>query len=105
MTSVSFVTVIVFSLLRPRNKVVYSPKTKQDYESVKGLPILSDGFFSWVKPMFTMKESDLVDKIGLDAVTFIRFLRLLCEIFILTVVLCCGALIPVNIVYNIKNID
>lgn len=105
MTSISLLTVLLFSLLRPRNKVVYAPKAKQSLDAIKHLPELNDSFFSWVKPMFTMKESQLVDKIGLDAVTFIRFLRLLCEIFVCIVIICCGALIPVNMVYNYRYVD
>ncbi|TIA90237.1 hypothetical protein E3P81_02563 [Wallemia ichthyophaga] len=105
MTSVSLIVVLLFSLLRPRNKVVYAPKAKQSLDAVKHLPKLNDSLFSWVKPMFSMKESQLVDKIGLDAVTFIRFLRLLCEVFGCIVVICCGALIPINTVYNYKYID
>ncbi|TIC12695.1 DUF221-domain-containing protein [Wallemia mellicola] len=105
MTGISLLTIIVFSLLRPRNKLVYAPKAKQSLEAIKHLPALNDSLFSWVKPMFTMKESQLIDKIGLDAVTFVRFLRLLCEIFICIVIICCGALIPVNMVYNYKNIN
>lgn len=45
-----------------------------------------------------MKEQDLVDKIGLDAVLFMRFLRMIRNIFAVLSVIGCGILIPVNVV-------
>jgi hypothetical protein len=47
----------------------------------------------------------LLDKVGLDAVTFLRFLRMMSWIFLFVSILTCGALIPANVVYNLKNVD
>lgn len=41
-----------------------------------------------------------MDKIGLDAVAFLRFLRLLRWLFTGTIILTCGVLLPINILYN-----
>jgi hypothetical protein len=47
----------------------------------------------------------LLDKVGMDAVTFLRFLRMISWIFLFVSILTCGALIPADVVYNLKNVD
>jgi len=56
-------------------------------------------------PLARVKEVELVDKIGLDAVTFLRFNRLLRWLFTGISILTCGVLIPINVTYNLKNVD
>ncbi|KAF2132007.1 DUF221-domain-containing protein [Dothidotthia symphoricarpi CBS 119687] len=53
---------------------------------------------SWVPAIKEVKEQDLVEKIGLDAVLFLRFMRMLRNIFLVLTVFGCGILIPVNVV-------
>jgi hypothetical protein len=45
-----------------------------------------------------VKEQDLVDTIGLDAVVFLRFLRMIRNIFGVLTIFGCGILIPINVV-------
>ena len=45
-----------------------------------------------------MKEQDLVEKIGLDAVIFLRFLRMIRNMFVVLTILGCVILIPVTVV-------
>lgn len=45
----------------------------------------------------------MLDKVGLDAVAFLRFLRLLRWMFTAVAVVACGVLIPINLVYNLRN--
>ncbi|KAF9529713.1 hypothetical protein CPB83DRAFT_852038 [Crepidotus variabilis] len=104
MTVVSIATVIVFNLLRPKNKVIYEPKVKY-HEGSKPPPRISGSIFGWLPPLFNTKEPELLDKIGLDAVTFLRFLRLMRWLFSGITLLTCGILLPINVVYNLKNID
>lgn len=47
----------------------------------------------------------LLDKVGLDGVTFLRFLRMLAYIFLGIAIITCGALIPINVTYNFKNVE
>lgn len=54
--------------------------------------------FSWLSAVKDVKEQDLVDKIGLDAVVFLRFMRMLRNIFCVVTVIGCGILIPINVV-------
>ena len=46
-----------------------------------------------------------MDKIGPDAVTYLRFLRMLRWMFTAISICCCGILIPINIYYNTKVTD
>jgi hypothetical protein len=56
---------------------------------------------SWLKPLFTTKESQLIEKIGLDATVFLRCARMLRNIFAVLSIIGCGILIPINVVaYN-----
>jgi hypothetical protein len=103
MTIVSVVTVLVFNLLRPQNKIIYEPKVKY-HEGDKPPPRISDSIFGWLPPLFNTKEPELLDKIGLDAVTFLRFLRLMRWLFAGVTILTCGILLPINIVFNLNNV-
>jgi hypothetical protein len=47
----------------------------------------------------------LLDQVGLDAVAFLRFLRMLRWLFSAVAVACCGVLIPINVIFNLKNVD
>ena len=82
-------------------KIVYEPKVKY-HVGDKQPPKISDSLFGWLPPLIHTKEPALLDKIGPDAVTFLRFLRMLRWMFTAISVLCCGVLIPINIYYNTK---
>jgi len=58
-----------------------------------------------VSPLWTTSEEVLLDKVGLDGVAFLRFLRMLAWSFLCISVLTCGALIPINVSYNYNNVD
>ncbi|KAG9119704.1 hypothetical protein FRC07_005134, partial [Ceratobasidium sp. 392] len=102
-SGVSIVTILAFNILRPRNRVIYEPKVKY-HEGDKAPPKISSGFFSWVSPLIHTKEPELLEKIGLDAVTFLRFLRLLRWGFTGVAAVACLGLGPVDFYYNIKNV-
>ncbi|KAH9889394.1 DUF221-domain-containing protein [Cubamyces lactineus] len=101
MLGVSLATVFVFNVLRPKNKIVYEPKVKYHVGN-KVPPRPSDSFLGWVSPLLHTKEPELVDKIGLDAAIFLRFLRLCRWLFSAIAALTCAVLIPVNVVFNLK---
>ncbi|KDQ20055.1 hypothetical protein BOTBODRAFT_41304 [Botryobasidium botryosum FD-172 SS1] len=113
-------TLLAFNILRPMNKVVYQPKVKYyvgnkqppkvrsscAHSSTFALnaPIqIRDGFFDWIPPLIRTKEPEILEKVGLDAVAFLRFLRLLRWLFLAVSILACGALIPTNVLYHLKN--
>jgi hypothetical protein len=97
-TSIGFTLLLAlgFSLLRPYNSVVYSPKLKIADEK-HAPPPMGKGMLAWVGPVLRTKERDLVDLIGLDATIFLRILRMCRNIFLAITALGCGILIPVNL--------
>lgn len=103
MSAVSGVTILAFNILRPKNKIIYEPKVKY-HEGNKAPPKISDSIFGWLPPLLYTKEPELMDKIGPDAVTYLRFHRLLRWLFSGIVVLTCAILIPINATYNLKNV-
>ncbi|KAG9000852.1 hypothetical protein FRB94_005130 [Tulasnella sp. JGI-2019a] len=103
-SGISLATILAFNILRPRNKVIYEPKVKYFEGDKKPPPKINDGFFSWVSPLISMKEPELLDKIGLDAVAFLRFLRLMRWLFLGISCLSCAVLLPLDISWNAKNV-
>lgn len=45
-----------------------------------------------------------MDTIGLDAVAFLRFLKMFRHLFSCIAVILCAVLIPINVVFNLKNV-
>jgi len=68
----------------------------------KSPPHMSDSFCGWIPPLIHNHEHDLFDKIGLDAVAFLRFLHLLRWIFTFTALTTCGGLIPLDFLYTVS---
>jgi calcium permeable stress-gated cation channel len=99
---ISTVVLIIFSILRPRHKIVYAPKLKYASEK-RAPPPIDDGMFSWLKPVWHCTDEYLLEKIGLDAVLFLRFWRMCRNIFI-----CLGigsaVMIPYNIIVGLKTV-
>ncbi|CAL1711425.1 unnamed protein product [Somion occarium] len=103
MSVVSAITILVFNILRPRNKIVYEPKVKYHVGN-KQPPRISDSIFGWVSPLLHTKEPVLVEKIGLDAAVFLRFLRMMRWLFTCIAALACAVLIPINVTYNLQKV-
>jgi calcium permeable stress-gated cation channel len=57
-----------------------------------------------VGPLIRTKEPELLDKIGLDAVAYLRFNRLLRWLFSSIALVTCAILIPINVTYNLKEV-
>ncbi|ETW74884.1 hypothetical protein HETIRDRAFT_482685 [Heterobasidion irregulare TC 32-1] len=104
MAVISAGTIIAFNILRPKNKIVYEPKVKYHVGDKKP-PRISSSILGWISPLARTKEAELVDKIGLDASAFLRFLRMMRWIYTGVAAVTCAVLIPVNVTYNLKNID
>lgn len=65
---------------------------------------MGKGPFAWIKPVIKTKENMLVDTLGVDAVVFLRFTRMLRNIFCVLSVLGVGIMLPVNIATAAKGI-
>lgn len=97
-TSIGFTLLLAigFSLLRPYNSVVYAPKLKVADEK-HAPPPMGKGVFAWVGPVLNTTEQELVQQIGLDAVVFLRVLRMCRNMFVILAIVGCGILIPINL--------
>lgn len=84
---------LAFCFFRPRTNAVYAPRAKHADEK-HAPPRLGRGFFAWVAPIKDVKESRMVDMVGLDAVIFLRFLRMLRNMFLVLSVLGLAILLP-----------
>ncbi|KAJ9214457.1 hypothetical protein DTO166G4_3861 [Paecilomyces variotii] len=93
---ISILLVLLFSFLRPRHSLVYAPKKKYA-DQLHAPPPVGKGLFAWLKPVLKTKEDDLVDRIGLDATVFLRFAKMLRNIFICLSIIGCTVMIPVNL--------
>lgn len=87
---------LLFSIFRPHHTVVYAPKLKHA-DQKHAPPPVGRGIFSWIKPVVNTQEEDLVDRIGLDATLFLRFARMLRNMFLALSLIGCAVLIPINI--------
>ncbi|KAF9112692.1 hypothetical protein BGX27_002953 [Mortierella sp. AM989] len=97
----SLLTLGAFCWLRPKNGVIYARKYKSSPQE-KRAPKLEEGYFSWMGPVWNCPDGVLVDKIGLDAVVFIRFIRMCRNIFMVMAIVGCCALIPVNVIATMR---
>ena len=57
-----------------------------------------------MKPIITTKEDMLVEKVGLDAAVFLRFTRMLRNIFLAISIVGCGIMIPVNVADTVHGL-
>lgn len=76
---------------------MYAPRASHA-DSKHAPPPVSKGLFGWIPPLVSTKEQDLVNKVGLDAAVFMRFTKMLRNIFACLTVVGCGILLPVNLV-------
>lgn len=93
---------LVFLFLRPFNTIVYAPRLRHTDEKHRPPP-LDKSLFAWYKPVFKTNEDYYVDRIGMDATIFLRFARMCRNMFITLAVFGCAIVIPVNILYSIKQ--
>ena len=58
------------------------------------------GIFQWIVPVFRTSNSDFIQKCGLDAYFFLRYLRTLLKIFVPLAIIVLPILIPTNAVHG-----
>jgi len=96
---ISSILFLLFSILRPRRPSVYAPRSKYaDPKDPKHTPPpLKKGLFGWRAALINVEEEELMYRIGMDGVVFLRFLRMSRNIFLVLSFFGCGILIPVNL--------
>ncbi|KAI9767469.1 MAG: hypothetical protein M1840_005698 [Geoglossum simile] len=101
---------LLFILIKNRFSRIYQPRTYlvPQRERTRAPP---SGIISWIVPVFRTSNSDFIQKSGLDAYFFLRYLRTLLKIFIPLALLILPVLLPINSVGglgeagNVKGLD
>lgn len=93
---------LLFSILRPHYSVVYAPKLKYA-DGKHAPPQIGKGVFAWFGPVNGTKESQLVEKVGLDGVVFLRFTRMCRNMFLVLSLISIAILIPANTIGSRKT--
>ncbi|KAF9586186.1 hypothetical protein BGW38_008811 [Lunasporangiospora selenospora] len=88
---------IAFGIVRHWNKKIYQPRTYLVPENVQS-PELPRGPFSWITASFTVSDTILLDRVGLDAYMYLRFLRMSAILFLGFTLVGLPILLPVNLV-------
>src|ERR1700761_4463173 len=91
------IQVVIFLLIKDRFARIYQPRTYlvPERERTKSSPA---GWWKWIKPVISTSNSDFVQKCGLDAYFFLRYLRTLLRIFVPAALVILPILIPLNLV-------
>ncbi|KAH8704759.1 hypothetical protein BGW36DRAFT_421350 [Talaromyces proteolyticus] len=86
---------LLFLLLKDRLKRIYQPRTYlvPDRERTEAQ---SPGLFRWAIAVFRTSNSEFIQKSGLDAYFFLRYLRMLLKIFVPLGLFILPILIPLN---------
>ncbi|KAJ5815680.1 hypothetical protein N7474_007457 [Penicillium riverlandense] len=86
---------LLFLLLKGKLTRIYQPRTYlvPDRERTKPSP---PGLFRWIAPVFRTSSSEFIQKCGLDAYFFLRYLRMLLKIFVPLGLLILPVLLPLN---------
>jgi len=91
------VELIIFIIARKRLARIYEPRTYLVPEK-RRTPISGVGLLDWLKPIFKTSTSDFINKSGLDAYFFLRYLLMLLKIFGILAAAILPILIPLNTV-------
>ncbi|CAN6617525.1 hypothetical protein TRVA0_007S00430 [Trichomonascus vanleenenianus] len=100
----SLLLFITFCIIRPRHNLIYAPKIRYTEGNKRPAP-LGGNFIYWFYRVFVTSEETLIEKLGIDAAVFIRFERMLRNIFLVCAIIGCGVAIPVNIIFNERSLN
>ncbi|GAB7366499.1 hypothetical protein MBLNU230_g8292t1 [Neophaeotheca triangularis] len=86
---------LVFLLLRMRLSRIYRPRSYLVPERER-VPMPPSGLFGWLRPIFETPNLQFIQKCGLDAYFFMRYLRMMVKIFLPLAVIILPILLPIN---------
>ncbi|SMR47918.1 unnamed protein product [Zymoseptoria tritici ST99CH_3D1] len=86
---------LIFTILRLKLTRIYRPKSYLVPERER-VPPPPGGIIGWIYPLWTTSNLTLIQKCGLDAYFFLRYLRMLLKIFFPMAILCLPVLLPIN---------
>ncbi|KKZ68051.1 hypothetical protein EMCG_06262 [[Emmonsia] crescens] len=86
---------LLFTLIKGKLTRIYQPRTYLVPERERTNPS-PPGLFQWITPVFRTSNSEFIQKCGLDAYFFLRYLRMLLKIFVPLSFIILPVLIPLN---------
>ncbi|KAK4542665.1 hypothetical protein LTR36_006237 [Oleoguttula mirabilis] len=86
---------LIFALLRLRLSRIYRPRSYLVPERER-VPAPPRGVFAWLGPLFTTPNLSFIQKCGLDAYFFLRYLRMLLKLFLPIALIVLPILLPIN---------
>ena len=86
---------LIFLLLRLRLSRIYRPRSYLVPERER-VPAPPPGLVKWLVPLFTTPNLAFIQKCGLDAYFFLRYLRMLLKIFLPVALVVLPILLPLN---------
>ncbi|KAF9904523.1 hypothetical protein EC991_002631 [Linnemannia zychae] len=92
-----------FSIIRNWNKRIYQPRTYLVNPENRS-PELAGGLLKWVEASIRIHDNMLVDRIGLDAYMFLRFLRMSAILFSAFTLIGIPILIPLNVIGGVDSL-
>ncbi|EEU34202.1 uncharacterized protein NECHADRAFT_96579 [Fusarium vanettenii 77-13-4] len=102
----TFIPVLIYSALcllffccfRRKCGRVYAPRTMPSLRSPhRATPILPDGWFNWVVPFFKIPDTFILNHSSLDGFFFLRYLRVLRNIFLVGICITWPILFAVHV--------
>jgi len=87
--------IAAFVLMRWRLSRIYRPRTYLVPERER-VAIPPHGVVAWLKPIFATPSLHFIQKCGLDAYFFLRYLRMCLKVFVPIALLCLPILLPIN---------
>ena len=93
--AVALVAISLFSFLRPRLKRIYSPRQLL-LDMMFPLGKLPNSFFAWIIPAFMANDDDVFYYAGIDALVYMRFLKLCIKISLVIMPYGIAVLLPLN---------
>ncbi|KIX08310.1 uncharacterized protein Z518_02966 [Rhinocladiella mackenziei CBS 650.93] len=93
--SIFGIEIVLFLLIKDRFARIYQPRTYLVPERERTNPS-PPGWWEWIKPVVATSNSEFVQKCGLDAYFFLRYLRTLLKVFVPAALVILPILIPMN---------
>eukprot|EP00794_Sanderia_malayensis_P007040 gene7040-7829_t len=91
------IALLFFSCLRTKWKTIYAPRLLLAHEKVLPLGKLPRSFFAWLSPALMVNDEDIFNHLGLDALIYLRFIKLSIKLAVLALPFGIIVLIPLNV--------
>ncbi|TKA70341.1 hypothetical protein B0A55_07415, partial [Friedmanniomyces simplex] len=86
---------LLFTLIRQRLTRIYRPRSYLVPERER-VPAPPSGLIAWLAPLYTTSDQAFVQKCGLDAYFFLRYLRMLLKFFLPVALIVLPIMLPLN---------